>query len=192
MISLLIMDSSNIAYLNKTDDPWFSATTVFEGGVASVDPPPVMGCLSYKSFCNPDLEDTKNCVNSYVEVGKEALSKVWPKPEDQSVIAPLLSVLDNYVSSISDILYLTPGLPSLLARNSMISGTQWAPLPANQWQLEREHIFKANLAAMQAYMVDFARGFWMPIGTFCKQGEVCRRICHSQVSLNVCSQDPCG
>lgn len=79
--------------------------------------------------------------------------------------------------------YLLRGVPSLLARNTILGNLQMALLPDDQWQLEQEYVFQANFAAVQTRLVDFARGFWLGSSELCHDGIECDRICSSQVRV---------
>jgi hypothetical protein len=182
MVSLLFLDASDIIYFIKTEDPWFSATTpATPEGFYPDEPLGVLGCVTHRLYCNPDLPNTTGCVNAYAQDVEDALSKAWPNSQDESAIRPVLSALSTQGAGLMDIFYALPGIPTLLCRNTLLGNVQTAALPDNQWQIEREHIYKASMAALQSIVVDYAKGDWFGPGRFCGAETSCRRICNSQV-----------
>lgn len=61
----------------------------------------------------------------------------------------------GFERGLSEVLYPYKSSPSLLARNTLRNNVQTAVLPSNQWQIEREHLYKASLAVVQSGPVDF-------------------------------------
>jgi hypothetical protein len=208
VVSVLMLDASEIVYGYPTEDPWFSATTLASGSPSSSElnsseyylsdvPGGILGCVTKRTYCNPDLSSSSGCIDGFTgqHLGgneKDGVSVVWPNSDDQSAIRSLLSVLDQQGAGFSDLLYGLPTAPTLLARNTLYASLQLAPLPVDQWKMEREHIFRANLAAMQAMLLDFARGYWGGDGSFCGRNDGCRRICRSQVRSSFsCDKHAC-
>jgi hypothetical protein len=204
VVSVLLLDASGVVYGHPTEDPWFSATTLASQNFLPTgsnnseyflsDPPGgILGCVTQRTYCNPDLPDSIGCIDGFTgqHVGgneKDGLSVVWQDADDQSAIRAILSVLDQQGAGFADLVYGMPAAPTLLARNTLYSSLQGVALPTDQWKIEREYLFRANLAAMQAMLLDFARGYWTGDGSFCGRRDgnqkICRRICRSQVRLS--------
>lgn len=165
--------------LNATE-----AEAAEENGPYFADDVQVLGCATERFICNPARPDLA-CINT---LGRNksvfAIQKAWPNPQDQHQIYPFLVATYQYAVAKGqpDAFYQLISAPILLARNTMVENEQTAILPSNQWQLEREHIFKVTLAAWQSSMVSYARGGWWGHKT-CSSEFQCERLCHSQVSL---------
>ncbi|KAF3038648.1 hypothetical protein E8E12_005459 [Didymella heteroderae] len=183
MVSLLFLDTDLILYDHRTDDPWFSATTLVRDAIANIskvskeasthnqyfpdEPVGVLGCATQRFFCNPDMPDTE-CINSlHQNKSVLAIQRAWPDPRDQRQVYPILAATYQFGMGKGqpDAFYQLTGAPVLLARNTMLANEQTARLPSNQWQLEREHIFTTTLAAWQSSLVAYARGSCMPQST---------------------------
>jgi hypothetical protein len=182
---------SGIAYLNKTDDPWFSAATPINmTGLplyAPDSPATVLGCVSKRTFCNPKIPGPEGCLDLFVS-GEDAFRRVFPDAEDRIVLRPLSIVLQQYGAGGMQTFFMANSVPTLLARQTLYplaplnvyTGIQTKTLPSNQWQKEVEYVAQASLASMQHFLVDFARGSWFGSNGLCDK-EPCRRTCHSQV-----------
>lgn len=196
MISLLFLDSSGIIYTEPTDDPWFLATTDasvrfvdsrFEpGNYYAADGVGVLGCSTRRYICNPDLPNSE-CINSLSREGSNgsisAIRKAWPDHQDQYRMYPLLAAKLQYGIGDGSIdpLYFLGDAPTLLARNSLLSGQQTAKLPSYQWQIEQERVFRRTLTEWQSSLVTYARGAWVG-SSQCGPQFPCERTCYSQVS----------
>jgi hypothetical protein len=197
-VSLLFLDASEVAYFNKTEDPWFSATTSsFENSslasntngsksfFVSDEPVSVLGCVTQRLYCNPNLPENVGCVDGFaIASGRSSLDSLkiaWPDANDQSAMRAFMAALNYGGAGLLDIYYITPNSPTLLSRSTIINGLQIAVIPKDRWQDEREYLYKASLAAIQAMMVDHARGFTISKSGWCNSEKECRRICHSQV-----------
>ena len=198
-MSLHLLDGFGISYLNRTEDPWFSATTCPSDRIGGASdkkngqpeflsdiPGAVVGCASQIYFCNPDLPAAFGCVDLYRQLlgadqktESDVLPSIWPDEKDQTMIRPILSFLSTGTSAGA--LSSMPTKPSLLARQSLLSNTQMAALPVDQWQIEQENYFNTSLALMQFMTLDFAKGTWWGEGRFCGPEDNCQRGCHSQV-----------
>ncbi|KAH7083074.1 hypothetical protein BKA63DRAFT_502200 [Paraphoma chrysanthemicola] len=196
LVSLLFLDTDLILYNYKTDDPWFSARTpmsIFDvsantssaasdnGPYFADQPVGVLGCSTQRFICNPDAPDA-DCINSMSRNKSVlAIQKAWPNLQDQQKIHPILAATHQFGigKGQPDAMYQLSGAPVLLARNTMTNNRQTARLPSNQWQLEREHIFTASLAAWQSSIVAYARGSWYGHPS-CDADFPCERMCHSQ------------
>lgn len=189
--TLLFLVSSGLAYENSTDDPWFSAHRFATGnktlGFATYyladEPATVLGCTSSRLFCNPAFADGTDCLSTLGDWTNEQLlanfTRIWPDANDQASLLPLSLILHQFDAQDIGALYKARGVSNLLARNTITEGKQRKPLPVNQWHLEMEYVSQAMLAAMQHYMIDYARGFWAQ-SILC-DFMPCRRLCRSQV-----------
>ncbi|KAH7093216.1 hypothetical protein FB567DRAFT_575963 [Paraphoma chrysanthemicola] len=152
-----------------------------DGPYFADQPVGVLGCSTQRFICNPDAPEA-DCINSMSRNKSVlAIQKAWPNLQDQQKMFPILAA--TYQFGIGkgqpDAMYELSGAPVLLARNTMTNNRQTARLPSNQWQLEREHIFTASLAAWQSSIVAYARGSWYGHPS-CDADFPCERICHSQ------------
>lgn len=115
-----------------------------------------VGCVLKYQLCNPDLpKGQQQCspLGGYLDTLIGA-GDLWPEPEKWEKLSSLvMNILEFDITSIPTSL----GTGSLTARYGFSGGIQ-GPLPNNQWQLEIEHWFKAQLAWLQNLMVEFATG----------------------------------
>jgi hypothetical protein len=189
MVSLVFLDSSELLYLNRTTDPWFSATTPADNstedtGYFADQDSGVLGCAMRRLMCNPLLPDETGCVNLFAnnETIIESLKKAWPDSQDQHVIYPLMvAQAESGIAGAPETWYSIPGVPTLLSRNTLMDSVQFAHLPNDRWKDEREHLYKASLAVLQSALVQYARGYWYH-DDGCSTDFPCKRLCHSQVS----------
>lgn len=193
MVTLLFLDASNILYSNATQDPWFSANTPsnsttrtkFKGSNSYLTDGPVgvLGCVTQNFYCNPDHAGDDKCIDGFAMDYSDSNStssfvRIWPDARDRSAMRFVLSAVNG--ANVLEDFYLRPGSPSLLSRSTIAGNMQIAVIPDHRWQDEREYIYKASLAALQAYLVDQARGDSVSRGPYCDESD-CRRICRSQV-----------
>ena len=188
-VSLIFLDSSEILYTNKTEDPWFSATTERPSNHSAVvgadfvpdEPVGVLGCSTERLYCNPKLPQSVGCIDSLnIDPSNlsSSLKRAWPDENHESIMRAFLSTL-AYRSM--EIFYDLPNSPSLLSRNTIVMGLQTATIPKNRWQEEREYLYKTNLAFVQYSIVDHARGYTRGSDDYCLEKPSCRKICYSQV-----------
>ncbi len=192
---LYFMVPSGVAYLNRTDDPWFSATKEYSMrispheivGYVPDEPATVVGCVQERRFCNPKLPASEGCLDLY-SAGQNDFNRIFPDPNDRMSLRPLSIVLQQYGAGGMHGLFAAKSVPTLLARETLLlvdqtkkyTAFQTKPLPSNQWQKEFEYVNQATLSAMQHSIVDYARGVWLGGMDLCKD-EPCRRTCYSQV-----------
>jgi hypothetical protein len=189
--TLYFLVPSRVAYMNRTDDPWFSATTTSQraGGYYIPDEPAaVLGCISERTFCNSELPASEGCLNLFVS-GESEFRRIFPDPKHRRFLRPLSVVLQQYGAGGMYTFFTAKSVPNLLARQTLqpysprniYTALQTKVLPSNQWQKEMEYIGQATLAAMQHFLVEFARGIWLGSQNYLCDEEPCRRTCHSQV-----------
>lgn len=187
---LYFLVPSGVAYMNWTDDPWFSATTKLSP-TSSIyipdEPAGVVGCVTERKICNPKLPASEGCLDLYTS-GEAEFARIFPDPQDRMSLRPLSIVIMQYGAGGMQGFFQAKSVPSLLARETLAllnGGTanqalQTKPLPPNQWQKEFEYVNQATLSAMQHSIVDYARGSWLGGMKLCT-AEPCRRTCYSQV-----------
>ncbi|KAJ8112330.1 hypothetical protein OPT61_g5274 [Boeremia exigua] len=186
---LYFMVPSGVKYLNRTDDPWFSATTkVSETSTYYIpdEPATVVGCVTERKFCNPKLPAEEGCLDLYSS-REDAFVRIFPDPKDRLFLRPLSIVLQQYGADGMFGLFQAKSVPSLLARETLYlnnpmdnyTAIQMKPLPSDQWQKEIEYVNQATLSTIQHSLLDYARGMWLGGMNLC-DGEPCRRTCHSQ------------
>ena len=120
----------------------------------------------------------------------------WEKSEDRKYLRPLAQTLHQFGAGGIGAFFEARNVPNLLARQTLkfppvtwrpTSAVQTRALPPNQWQEEMIYLSQANFAAMQHYLVDFARGAWLG-GALCDaEDSGCERLCYSQVSRLIIS-----
>ncbi|KAJ4320783.1 hypothetical protein N0V94_003195 [Neodidymelliopsis sp. IMI 364377] len=177
-------------YLNRTEDPWFAATTPatgeLKGWYLPNEPATVLGCTSERIYCNPNQQNASGCLNLW-ESGEDDFQKAWPDPEDRLALRPLSVILQQFGAAGLKSYFDAKSVSSLLARqtlypldfwNTNYTTVQTKALPSDQWQKELEYVGQATLSAIQHFIVDYARGVWLG-GPLCEE-EPCRRTCYSQ------------
>ena len=190
LTSLYFLTQPLVAYANRTDDLWFSATTTSPraGNYYIPDEPAaVLGCVSHRTFCNSELPASEGCLDTYT-AGEPEFERTFPNPEDRVFLRPLSVVLQMYGAAGMQSFFTARSVPNLLARQTLkphnprsyYTALQTKALPSNQWQLEVEFVAQAALASMQHFLVDYARGVWLGGGFLCVD-DSCQRTCHSQV-----------
>jgi hypothetical protein len=197
-VSLLFLDASEVVYANKTEDPWFSATSLFDNSslassangshyFVADEPVGVLGCVTQRSYCNPNLPEIVGCIDGFAVIsGQYSLDpfkSAWPDANDQSAMRAFVAALSNQGAGLLDAYYAIPNSPTLLSRSTIFLNMQVATIPKDRWQDEREYLYKASLAAIQSMMVEHARGFTLSKNMYCEGEKECRRICHSQVCV---------
>lgn len=185
----MFLVTSGLWYQKPTTDPWFSATTPRQlsskDGNRTVyvpdEPVAPMGCTTSRQYCNPDMPKDRACIDSADKNFSYVIARVWPSREDQEHLRPVFMVLDKGGFSDHLMYYYDTGMPNLLARMWVVQGLgQYIDIPDGHWKKEIEYVFRATLAGMQGTLTEFAKGFWVTYGYWCKD-EPCRRLCDSQV-----------
>ncbi|KZM18820.1 uncharacterized protein EKO05_0006517 [Ascochyta rabiei] len=193
LTTLFFLVSSSIMYLNQTQDPWFSATTKLSYPNSTVEwyipdePATVLGCVSDRIYCNPRVPSSIGCINLFTST-EDDFRRAWPDARDRLALRPLsVSIQQAGAAGLSPY-FQAKSVPTLLSRQTLlpISGSfsrfttvQTKALPPTQWQKEIEYLGQTTLAAMQHFIVDYARGAWLGGGSSCDK-EPCRRSCYSQ------------
>ncbi|KAH7084584.1 hypothetical protein FB567DRAFT_400442, partial [Paraphoma chrysanthemicola] len=187
--TLLFLMAKQIFYLNETADPWFAATRRFDNGSALIapdEPGAVLGCATERKYCNPKLPASVGCVNAFSNTLEQDFSKAWPDARDRMRLRAMSMIVHQFGSSDLAPFFTAKSVPNLLARQTLMPSAllvdyptiQTRSLPSNQWQREIEYITQANLAALQHFIVDYARGLWLG-GELCDFSP-CQRLCYSQ------------
>ncbi|KAJ8110926.1 hypothetical protein OPT61_g6357 [Boeremia exigua] len=181
-VSLVFLDSSQVVYFNKTEDPWYSATIKTnesdpETGWLADEPTSVMACAAELWFCSPDKPKPGGCIS--LSPGGGEIEDVWPKAEDQQFIVPILLTIGEQGLEWATSFYEVSGAVPLLSRTTMLGSIQVDAIPSDRWQDEIEHVYRASLASMQSSVVEYARGWWPGI-TACDLKYPCQRTCNTQ------------
>ena len=176
-VSLTFLESDGVLYNSDNHDPWFSNAS---GKRASV-----LGCAVERLLCNPALPSQIDCINTLVadpstDEFHTSFDNAWPDRDDKHRMWPIFIAQGGYQRGLPDTLYRFKAASALLARITLENNKQTAEIPSNQWQKEREHIYKATLAGIQSGLVDFARGYWWG-SPRCQDDFVCLQSCYSQV-----------
>lgn len=196
----MFLDSTRVANWFSTDDPLFVAGNKTSKQYyqyaqtfwTSSEPAGVLACSLRVSICNGAVRNAtkpEECADlypyrPYVDQ-LSSITRLWADRRERNQIAGLIQALANNRALGPGDFLTKKGLPSLLARESLIyEGQQVARLPADQWQKEVEHLFQANLATLQFNILDHARadvtGDFLA-SEFCGSLIECERLCHAQV-----------
>jgi hypothetical protein len=192
--SLLFLESSGVLYINRTEDPWFAATTAGTMNVAiqeavsglqefhvANEPAGVLGCATQRFYCNPELPEDKRCVNILGPYDLGLLSKLWPNEADQAILRGTIAPIHIDAASHPEVFYLASSLPTLLTRFTLLGPWQTDTIPSNKWQQEMEYIFQGTLTSLQSSLVEDAMGDLLAGGDICtKTRERCIKKCYSQ------------
>ncbi|KAJ8112333.1 hypothetical protein OPT61_g5273 [Boeremia exigua] len=188
--TMLFLHSSSVNYMNRTDDPWFSATNLQDNGMYGSDETvSVVGCTTEREYCNLLRLPSEGCVQVYQDYGKQEadFNASWPDPEDRKYLRPIAMTLHQFGAESIGAFFGARNVPNLLARQTLrlppvtyqpTYANQTKPLPSYQWQEEILYLSQANFAAIQHSLVDYARGSWLG-GDLCDRGH-CERLCYSQ------------
>lgn len=195
--SLLFLDSTDIHYRGKVEDPWFAANTKapewlkkeleLESVYVSDEPASVIGCTSQVFYCNPKLGNSDHgCVNLYKsESGLESVAPIWPEPRDLKAFLGYLAT-NNVMLAVPGSFYEYGGLPNMLARFTVGEAMQFDTFPRDQWKREMEFICQASLASFQSNVPQASQnGVWYLDRTLCddeSENGLCEKLCRSQVS----------
>ncbi|KAF2690971.1 hypothetical protein K458DRAFT_398912 [Lentithecium fluviatile CBS 122367] len=173
MLWLMFLSASGVAFLNPTDDPWFSAhvntadklwdpiTNDWKPLVGTDQPAGVLGCSAQTQFCTSDTSHCEPLDAADAILGRP-ISDLWPNPDDQAAIEwAKKALLFSFSPGIGDFLTQLGSSP-LLTRFMLSYGLQMGVLPPNQWQKEMEHLFQAQLVSYQDAFVAAASGPFSP------------------------------
>ncbi|KAJ4303483.1 hypothetical protein N0V90_002378 [Kalmusia sp. IMI 367209] len=195
LVALIFLDSTDLRYLEKVEDPWFSATTA-----AAVDeswylpngtqlfqadqPMTVIGCTSQVFYCNPKLSESQRCVNIFGPgTYRERFAAIWPGPNDLIAFLGYFAS-DNVMIATPDSFYDTQGLPSLLARFTLDGGLQLDALSRDKWKQEMEYTCQGSLVSFQSSLAQASqKGVWFLNRTLCDEATdpgTCEKLCRSQ------------
>lgn len=198
--SVLFLDSSRILNYAPVTDPWFAATesrSVPSWVGVSVPNmtyyittaiPTALGCTDIYQLCNPSLPEAKRCwePTGYSKPSPNKWEDVWQDKYDDA----FMNAIDNYFRGVfigttlgAESYHQIASLPALTTRFTLNGLLQPATIPQDRWKQEVEYIFTASLAAIQARVVEHARGGLFrgrDLGTNCGQTLQCHRECGTQ------------
>jgi len=159
----------------------------------SDEPAGVLGCTLQTWYCNPKLPEQSRCVNLYESSSLERLPEIWPDAEDLAAIQGFQSAVGTFTLVQPHVLYNSPGIPSLLARSTLIGPIQLDALPPNKWQQQMEYSYQASLVSLQSAPVEVTRrgAFW-PNETICPTAVACQKLCRNQASQRVPTDSACS
>jgi hypothetical protein len=199
-VSFLFLSAPGIIYDREITDPWFSATTPIDDDMyttitghsssgtkyyISEQPATVLGCTSQRFYCNPDLPEDKQCMNIDVKGDniKDGIPRLWPDPVQRASFYGAMTSMRGLLTADPHDFLESSGLPSLMARFSLVDGTQVSIDAEKQWQKEMEFTFQAHLVSIQSSLVEAVKGaFPLRNDTLCQPEDACRSICRNQVS----------
>lgn len=151
-----------------------------------------VGCATERQYCNPLLSGPDSCVQEFqpAKDRESDLKTAWTATNDRKYLRALAMALHQFGAGGIGAFFEARNVPNLLARQTLkfppvTWSKTWAvqsrQLPPDQWQDEMIYLSQANFAAIQHYLVDFARGAWL--GEALCDGDLgCERLCYSQVS----------
>ena len=191
--TMLFLVSSSVSHTSRIDDLWFSATRLIDNNFFGSDHVvSVVGCATERLYCNPAHQSSENCVYEFQPRDEQEAKfrKAWKNPDDRKYLRPLAMTLHQFGAGGIGAFFEARNVPNLLARQTLkfppvTYNKTWAvqtrKLPQDQWQEEIIYLSQANFAAMQHYLVDYARGAWLG-GALCDTHDTgCERLCYSQV-----------
>ncbi|KAI8935677.1 hypothetical protein NX059_007200 [Plenodomus lindquistii] len=168
---MLFLDASGILYPavgEPNKDPWFAASMPLNQYTGSEEqndfyiadePASPVGCATHTYICNPRLPAGSKCVSSFQEVLlHESLATIWTNDNERAQVQGALRFLAAEEVFDPDMFYRLPGLPTLQTQYSIEGPVQADHIPDDRWQTEMEFIFQANLASLQAALVETATG----------------------------------
>ncbi|KAJ4347185.1 uncharacterized protein N0V89_011124 [Didymosphaeria variabile] len=195
--ALLFLDSTDMVYHEKVEDPWFAANTnaselmrtFFESEslYVSDEPATVIGCTSQAFYCNPRIDNgQQRCVNLYASHElRDSITAIWPEPDDLKAFLGYVQT-NNIMIATPDTFYNMPGLPNMLARFTTKGIMQWEAFPRDRWKQEMEFLSQASLASFQSNVPQASQnGVWDLDRTLCDsdtEAGLCEKLCKSQVS----------
>jgi len=168
--NLYFLAGNEVRFEQESDDPWFSAhkqardlyiATAPKRSAKSFSfdiPATVLGCASQSQLCNPNLPEAIRCStpSGWKYVPDSELARLWPDNRLRDGIISQLQAQGTLFVEPSDVLGLL-GASALTARLRLTRGIQ-RKIPANQWQLEMEHLFNTSLASLQKTFAQTAIG----------------------------------
>ena len=168
-ISLIFVSQNSVVYQEKVEDPFFKATEKIDVNLADLglattissyrpdNYVSVMGCVDQYSFCNTQNNFCTPAMGIYQMAewiafnnGQLNLNAI------QRALA--IRLIKTIKSSGVDSIVATLGENAIAAKDFLSRGTQSAPLPNNQWQIEIEGWFDKGLADLQIQIVEYATG----------------------------------
>ncbi|KAI0194455.1 hypothetical protein EV127DRAFT_509375 [Xylaria flabelliformis] len=157
-IVLIGLSSSNLKFLEKTNDPWYRATRDLGGAFQADEAGQALGCSVQQQFCHSILPSSKNCTSlsslydTFVEMSDMLAAHEAELQRFQWIYSAAISAgLD-----LKTILQ-TLGTQALTSRNTLTSNTQ-GPLADNQWQLDVLYWYSIQMALIQKAFINTALG----------------------------------
>lgn len=211
---LIFLSGNGLEFFEKTDDPWYRAITpgrnlnYTHAGKSHYtvylpeEAASPMGCTSQYQFCNPSLSGN-SCgpLASFLDAGMGSAplfgmsAADFEKAEAYNETMPsryqwLLTIMagDSPASQTIPNIVNTLGPYSLVSLESIGVGLMGS-LPNDQWKLEVRYWWAILLAALQAGLVETARGSVDPFLEPFKRlpyNSHTRQMCKSQVSETLC------
>lgn len=167
-VYIFFMSAPGIRYSAPVTDPWFSAQTPANRTHANEtassfwvqdEPLGVMACAQQFQFCNPNLPESERCepLRGLLDPRRfDTWTKIFPSKNALDMIYWAETVFLYSIDMLSTTVYYV-GASALRARYGLSHGFS-GPLPANQWQLEVEHLKNGMLASLQDAFVVVANG----------------------------------
>jgi hypothetical protein len=170
-VSVILLQTHDIAFFTPVSDPWFEATqgpvnrSTPSGRIQvyfSDQPARALACVQQYQFCNPSLEQNVSCTPllGIFEAATVASTTLFSQPKERNTFLWSASAITQMASGFSELAVVMNGA-ALLASDSLSTYGQYA-LPSNQWELEVEHWFKFTLADLQRAILDQATGPTVP------------------------------
>ncbi|KAF2275861.1 uncharacterized protein EI97DRAFT_442849 [Westerdykella ornata] len=170
-LDLFFLSAPGVVYQYEVDDPWFSAhvpsnfSSMFDTDYNGTplftrdEPAGVIACTSQVQYCNPNLSGDGGCENltSYETSYYNGSQTLFPDTDRLSMgWAKNISI--GSIGINLGLPYQTAGSAVLQARAGLRVGMQNDALPANQWQLEMEHLYRTSIASYQFVFAETANG----------------------------------
>lgn len=200
---VVFLAPEGIYFLNRTEDPWYRATTVSRTVLAMRDgkyrlyapdeAASPMGCVQRYQYCNFKKECGKlaslpDAADSTTTLFHLTPGEVWSESRSDNTSDATRSRFEMFQSilrSSADLTYLinTLGPSSLLSSQNVFQGLM-GPLPNAQWQLDVSHWFAIHLASIQDIFLSTAHGPGEAVQPYIRKpvDDYQQEICNNQAS----------
>ncbi|KAI1757375.1 hypothetical protein F4782DRAFT_127228 [Xylaria castorea] len=157
-IVLIGLSSSNLKFLEKTNDPWYRATRDLGGAFQADEAGRALGCSVQQQFCHSGLPSSKNCTSlgslydTFVEMSDMLAEQEVELQRFQWIYTAAISAGFDLKTMLQ-----TLGTQALTARSKLASSVQ-GPLSDNQWQMDVLYWYSIQMALIQKAFINTALG----------------------------------
>ncbi|KAI8945458.1 hypothetical protein F4801DRAFT_597842 [Xylaria longipes] len=158
-IVLVGLSSSDLLFIEKTNDPWYRATKDLGAGIYQAEEAGrALGCSVQQQFCHSGLPNSKNCTSlgSVYDAFVEMSDMLAENEADLQRFQWIYTAAISAGFDLKTILQ-TLGTRALTARTRLSNNVQ-GPLSDNQWQLDVLYWYSTQMALIQKAFVNTAFG----------------------------------